>query len=143
MCMPSFLSRKTAPHRMQLQLLTVVLICIPNMANAKVDCKNAVTTQDINDCAQIKLAAVEQKLNKTYRQVLMSLDRPDEDSESYSQIKKSLIEAQKSWVVYRQKDCDAVYTLHASGTIRTVMHITCMQRHAEKRIKDLLEYEMQ
>lgn len=139
----SFVTRRVAKGYVQIPLLVSVLMCMPAIAFAKINCKTAATTPEINECAQIKLQAVEKKLNETYRRVLKSLDRPDEDSESFTQIKKSLVEAQKSWVVFRDKDCDAVYTLHASGTIRTVMSISCMQRHAEKRIKDLSEYEMQ
>jgi uncharacterized protein YecT (DUF1311 family) len=139
----SLVTRRTVRGYAKLPLLVSVLMCLPAISFAKINCKTAVTTQEINECAQIELQAVEKKLNETYRRVLKSLDRPDEDLESYSQIKKSLVEAQKSWVVFRQKDCDALYTRHASGTIRTVMFIGCMQSHAEKRIKDLSEYEMQ
>ncbi len=116
---------------------------MPAIAFAKINCKTAVTTEETNECAQIKLQIVEKKLNETYRRVLKSLDRPDEDSELFTHIKNRLVEAQKSWVVFREKDCDAFYTLHVGGTDRTVMYISCMQRHAEKRIKDLTEYEMQ
>ena len=125
------------------RLFTLLLIVVPTLSHAKLDCKDAITTPDINQCAQTEFESVEKKLNETYRRVLKSLNKPDEEIVSYSEIKRGLIEAQKAWVSFRQKDCDAYFTLHASGTIRTVMYIGCMQSHAEKRIKEISEYEMQ
>ena len=125
------------------RLFTLLLIVVPTLSHAKPDCKEVITTPDINQCAQIEFESVEKKLNETYRRVLKSLNKPDEDMVSYSGIKKGLIEAQKAWVSFRQKDCNAYFTLHASGTIRTVMYIGCMQSHAERRIKEISEYEMQ
>lgn len=123
-------------------LLIFLIAFTSNICHAKPDCKNATFTPDINQCAQIELDSVEKKLNETYRKVLKSLNRPDEGAMFYSEIKSKLIDAQKAWVVFRQKDCDAYLTLNASGTIRTIMYIGCMQTHAEKRIKDISEYEL-
>lgn len=111
------------------------------MVHAKLDCEKAIATPDVNACARMDFNAIEKKLNDTYRQVLKSLNKPDERGMSYAKIRKDLVDAQKAWVVFRQKDCDAVFTFHAGGTIRTVMYLGCMQRHAENRIKDLAAYE--
>lgn len=124
-------------------LLLSFLICMQAIAFAKINCSTAVTTQETNECAQIKLQVVEKKLDETYRRVLKSLDSPNEGSELFTQIKKRLVEAQKSWVVFRDKDCEAFFTLHVGGTDRTAIYLACMRRHAENRIKDLSEYEMQ
>ncbi len=105
------------------------------------DCKKAVSTLEINECASIAEQKVEAKLNHVYQRVLKSLDQPDTETELYSEMKKKLINAQRAWVKFREADCDAVFQFHASGTIRTVMHIGCMQTHAERRIQDLEEYE--
>lgn len=127
---------------MNSKLLILLLTVVPTLGHAKLDCKNVITTPDINQCAQMEFESVEKKLNETYRRVLKSLNKPDEEAVSYADIKKGLMEAQKAWVSFRQKDCDAYFTLYASGTIRTVMYIGCMQGHAEKRIKEISEYEM-
>jgi uncharacterized protein YecT (DUF1311 family) len=126
---------------MRCALLALATVSIATLSHAKVDCKKAMTTLDINACAQADFEVVEKKLNDTYRRVMKSLSKPDEGL-AYAEIKKGLIEAQRAWVVFRQKDCDAYYTLHASGTIRTVMYIGCMQNHAEQRIKTLEEYAL-
>jgi uncharacterized protein YecT (DUF1311 family) len=42
---------------------------------------------------------------------------------------------------FREADCSAAYERNASGTMRTMKYISCMQAHAEQRIKELEEYE--
>ena len=98
-----------------------------------VDCKNAVSTPEINECASIDQKKVEDKLNKVYQRVIKSIGEAD--------TKKALVEAQRAWVKFREADCKAVYEQYKTGTIRSVMFIGCMQKHAEARIKDLEEFQ--
>lgn len=107
------------------------------------DCNKAITTPEINQCAKIEQDKIEAKLNKIYQRVLKTLDKPDTEIEYYSKMKESLIAAQRAWVKFREADCDAVFEKNASGTIRTVMYIECMQARAEQRIKELEIYEGQ
>lgn len=101
------------------------------------DCQQAVTTPELNQCAKIEQQKVEAKLNMVYQQVLRTLNEPDTESDKFSEMKQKLIQAQRAWVKFRELDCDAVYSFHAGGTIRTLMFIDCMQEHATQRIKDL------
>lgn len=126
---------------MRRPLLALISISFSTLLHAKVDCNKAIATPDVNQCAQTEFEAAEKKLNETYRRVLKSLSKPD-DEIKFSEIKRGLTEAQRAWVVFRQKDCDAYFTLHASGTIRTVMYIGCMRNHAERRTKEIEEYGM-
>ncbi len=100
------------------------------------DCSKAITTPDMNTCAKQEQERVEVKLNKVYKKVMRTLSQPDTEIEEYPKAKKTLRKAQRLWVKFREADCDAVY-LKYSGTMRTVMHISCMQLHAEQRIKEL------
>jgi uncharacterized protein YecT (DUF1311 family) len=97
------------------------------------DCKNAMSTPEINECAAAEQKAVEAKLNEVYRRVIKSLDTNKDSAAA----KDKLVLAQRAWVKFREADCEAVYENWAGGTIRTVMYIGCMQQHAEHRIKDL------
>jgi len=103
-------------------------------ALAAPDCKNAMNTLEINECASIEQKAVEARLNQVYQRVLKTLDGEGRDSAA---TRAKLVAAQRAWVRFREADCDAVYERHAGGTIRTVMYIGCMQSHAEQRIKAL------
>ncbi|MFZ6718805.1 lysozyme inhibitor LprI family protein [Undibacterium sp. Ji49W] len=120
--------------------LFFILLCAGASSYA-LDCKKAVSTMDLNECATIEAKKVEAKLNRVYQQALKSLDQPDTETELYSEMKKKLINAQRAWVKFREADCDAVFQRHASGSIRTIMQIGCMQTHAERRIQDLEDYE--
>ncbi len=104
------------------------------------DCKNTVNTQEINQCAKIDQEKTEAKLNATYQQAIKSLSNPDDEYTKYSEIKSSLILAQKAWIKFRKADCNTVYLQNKDGTIRTAMYISCMQERAEQRIKELNQF---
>ena len=112
-----------------------LLLALSSASSFALDCKNAVSMPDINECAAVDQKKVEDKLNQTYQGVLKSLDQ-DKDPDT----KKALIAAQRAWVKFREADCQAVYQKSIGGTIRTVMYIGCMQNRAETRIKQLEEY---
>lgn len=95
------------------------------------DCAKAVTTADINECASIEQKKVEDKLNKLYQGIVKPLEGDE---------KKTLVEAQRAWIKFREADCNAVYQRWIDGTIRNVLFISCMQDRAETRIKELQEY---
>lgn len=116
-----------------MRCMIALLLAVCASGAAAVDCKNAVATPDINECASIEQKKVEDKLNKAYQQVIKSIGEPA--------TKKALIEAQRAWVRFREADCKAVYEQYKTGTIRTVMFIGCMQEHAEQRIKDLESFQ--
>lgn len=131
---PHIATHTMKPSHLIGTLLGMALAC--GSAHA-IDCKQAITTPDINHCAKQEQLAVEARLNAAYQKTLKSLNEPDTEIEKYSEMKQKLIQAQRAWVKFRDLDCDAVYAFHAGGTIRTVMFLGCMQRHAEQRIKAL------
>ena len=126
-----------------MRLITVLFFLILSQNALALDCNKAIATPEINECASIEQVKVEAQLNATYKSVIQKLEHPDpEFADDYSATKKALIEAQRAWVKFREADCEATYTWHSGGTIRTVMHIGCMQAHAEQRIKELKEYDV-
>lgn len=117
-----------------MKLMIALLLAASAGSAFAVDCKNAVATPDINECAAVEQKKTEDKLNLVYQQVIKSIT----DAET----KKALTEAQRAWVKFREADCKAIYTQYKTGTARTVMYIGCMQGHAETRIKDLEDFRM-
>ncbi|MES2206878.1 MAG: lysozyme inhibitor LprI family protein [Pseudomonadota bacterium] len=105
------------------------------------NCNNAVTTPDINQCAKIEQEKVEVKLNLTYQDVIKRFSVPDTKDDKPSEIKESLVKAQRAWLKFREADCHAVYVQNQGGTIRTAMYIGCMQARAEQRIKELKQFD--
>lgn len=123
-------------HRLFL-LLTFGLISAPDLALANDVCAKPRHTADVNECAEKKQKAAEKKLNAMYKKVLASLAPTDDDPIDRSDLKKSLIEAQRHWVEFRGKDCATQYGLFIWGTGRRAVYADCMREHAEDRIKTL------
>ena len=101
------------------------------------DCQNATTTLDMNECAAREQKAVELNLNQTYQKALKHLQQADTETEKYSAMRQKLIEAQRAWIKFREADCQSVYLQSGAGSIRNLMFTGCMQKHAERRIEDL------
>ncbi|MBB1061712.1 lysozyme inhibitor LprI family protein [Marilutibacter spongiae] len=97
---------------------------------------DAITTQDINDCAQADLDRAEAELNATYRRIRAHLAAP-ECGAGCARTRELLTQAQRSWVAYRKSDCDAAWQYNADGTIRTVVYLTCMSERARTRTREL------
>lgn len=94
------------------------------------DCKNAITTPDINHCAGLELSAAEDVMAEY---LAASRERVSYDAELVAAIE----EAQEAWLAYRRAHCGSVYTQWRDGTIRTVMSLTCSERLTRQRTHDL------
>jgi uncharacterized protein YecT (DUF1311 family) len=97
----------------------------------------------MNACAARAQQAVEAQLNARYQALMRELDGKAPGSEADPQLKQAVVLAQRAWVQFREADCKAVYQQYSGGTIRSLMHIGCMQTHAEQRIKALAEFSAQ
>ncbi|MET0380180.1 MAG: lysozyme inhibitor LprI family protein, partial [Spongiibacteraceae bacterium] len=93
------------------------------------DCKNAVTTPDMNACAAREQKEVEADLNRVYQRVLKTVSAP--------KVRTQFVAAQRLWVKFREADCQTVYQQHADGSMRTLVYLGCMQNRATTRIKEL------
>lgn len=109
-------------------------------AEEAINCQNAMTTPEINYCAEQEWQEAEKKLNDSYKKLMADLNRSDENGTFYSDVRKSLLESQRAWITFRQKDCDAIYTLYAGGTIRGAMYFGCMIKHTKQRTDDFQNY---
>lgn len=116
------------------------LLLFGSGAHATGDCgETAETTIELNDCAKQELDRAEARLNKTWKEVMARLaERTDEPDATAA--REQLRDAQRTWVKFREQDCQAVYTLWQSGTMRTLLHLGCLSGHADRRTKDLEEW---
>jgi uncharacterized protein YecT (DUF1311 family) len=105
------------------------------------DCQKAMTTPELDVCARQDLKVSEIELNRVYRRIIAGLSQPDTELAKYSDMRASLISAQRAWVKFREEDCQSVYVKHASGTLRGVMKLGCLRARADQRIKELELYE--
>ncbi len=121
----------------QLRHLTVLLTltCLPLAAcaaseAAKVDCAEAISTLEINQCAQAEVQQAEQQLEDY---LSAARQRYAQDSEALT----ALQTAQQSWSQFRQEHCAAVYSLWREGSIRGLMHNQCMLQQTRQRTHDV------
>jgi len=121
-------------------LLTLIFLSLTGSAWS-IDCAKAITTPEANECGRIEQKKVEEKLNQIYQRILKDLEKPDTETEKFTEMKSTLVNAQRVWVKFREADCHAVYVRNQSGTIRGIAFISCMQQRAEDRIKQLEFYE--
>ncbi|WP_081933662.1 lysozyme inhibitor LprI family protein [Massilia sp. 9096] len=96
------------------------------------DCRNAYSTIDLNECAQVEQKAMEDKLNATYAHTMQALGSADAAA-----LKQKVIVAQRAWIKFREADCAAEEARWAGGTAAAQMFLGCMRQRAEQRIKDL------
>ena len=101
-------------------------------ADKAVDCDNALTTLEINQCAAIELESAQTELAKYLE---ASYEHNAYDSELVAAIKV----AQKDWQSYMSSHCDSVYTQWRDGTIRGVMTISCKTKLTKQRTYEIWE----
>ncbi len=104
------------------------------------DCANASTTVQMTQCAAQDADAAETRLNAAYQQLVKQLTQPDTATDKYSEMRQKLQAAQRAWIKFRDADCEAVYQVNASGSIRGLAALGCKRAHAEQRTKELQAY---
>lgn len=114
-----------------LRAAALLALCACASPAFALDCKNATTTVDMNQCAASEQKQMEATLNLTYQRVLKA--QPP-------RVRTKLVAAQRMWIKFREADCDAVFEKYAGGTMRNVAVLGCMQRRAGQRIKELDDY---
>ena len=83
------------------------------------------TTLQINDCRRAELTAAEQDLARYLAAARQRLTSEAADDEGAKAALADLNKTETVWEAYRRAQCDAVYDYWQSGTIRTVMALTC------------------
>jgi uncharacterized protein YecT (DUF1311 family) len=89
-------------------------------------CKDAVSTKDMQDCADAQWKKSDDELNRVYAETLKKLKAPDADR---------LRKAQRAWITYRDAHCDAEYQLYAGGSIAAVSLTQCRATLTDQRTK--------
>ncbi len=112
---------------MKKAFLIVVLLLFPMLALAlEVDCKNALTTIDINHC-------ISQEIENANHSLIHYLAKAKERYSDQATVVASIDQSQQDWLVYRQSHCSSLYELWSDGTIRGTMFGECMLKLTNQR----------
>lgn len=101
------------------------------------DCANAMTTMEMNDCAALDVEAEEVRM-RTYLARSIKAVRDDSDSlELGLEAASQMATAQTAWEAYVEAECGAVYTHWQGGTIRVLMALGCKRELTLERTRHL------
>jgi uncharacterized protein YecT (DUF1311 family) len=123
------------------RLLLSLIIAAPAWAGDP--CDKAITTIEINQCGQSRHQAADRNLNAAYQAALKRIQSRIEDPEQRKHTRQGLVEAQRLWVQFRDKDCGAVYSFWQAGTIRGAMYWGCMTARTQQRLEELESFSME
>lgn len=101
------------------------------------------TTLDMITCMNRIYQISDRTLNKTYNDLLALLASFDDDLRDVtrsSNQKIMLVDAQRAWIVFRDKECERVYWSGGGGTIAPILRLNCLVDLTEKRTTELRAY---
>lgn len=140
----SFESEKAKMKSMLLGLLLACLAITPAtvLAQDKLDCANATTQLEMNQCAAKDFDAADKELNQTYQAILAKYK---DDATFIANLRK----AQRAWMAFRDAELDAKFPLAAGQSARIQygsMYPMCylgakaeLTRQRTAQLKDLLK----
>jgi len=124
-----------------LMLVAGLLASLPARADPPIDCDNARNTIENNYCAEQALDAADQKLNEVYEKVLAHISESGSDEPYDSKSwEKTMREAQRAWIAFRDADCKGAVPMEWSGgTATSAAVLGCMTQKTETRAHELAE----
>jgi uncharacterized protein YecT (DUF1311 family) len=108
-----------------------------------VDCANAITQADMNQCAYQDFEKADKELNAVYKQALKSQEEVDRQSAEINPVYvgavKALKKAQRAWIDYRDGHCDGVGYEAVGGSMQGMLISGCQATMTTARTKELRE----
>lgn len=103
-------------------LLLLALTLTAASPEAKIICPGT-TTPEVNACQKAKFDQADADLNRYYKAALKRLQKNNEPK-----VAQGLVQAQRTWISYRDAECGAVFDNWSGGTIRVSMEFDCQTR---------------
>ncbi len=120
----------------------LAMIVVTNFAGAAqaqaLNCREAMTQQDMNACAALDHEAADKDLNAAYAQARAFMRRMDTElTASQSGAEVALREAQRAWIPYRDKACLAEGFMMRGGSAEPMLVLGCKARLTQQRAQEL------
>nr|WP_255784065.1 lysozyme inhibitor LprI family protein [Lysobacter chinensis] len=113
---------------------------VPTRAGADdIDCAQASATMEIDICMSREYERADVELNTSYKRLRAQLQRFEDefDCAACTGMSEMLVEAQRHWIAFRDRDCDAVYAHAADGSGRNQALLECLIEHTRTRTRQL------
>ena len=128
-------------------LATALVLALSGIVLAQedppLDCANAMSQADMNQCSYMDFERADKELNAVYKEALKSAVEADkqaaEMNEAYVGAAKALKKAQRAWIDYRDGHCDGVGYEAVGGSMQSMLISGCQARLTEHRTKELRE----
>lgn len=118
-------------------VLAIGFLSAPAVAQ-EVDCATAMAQADLNQCAYQDWEAVDAQLNEVYGEAMSVLKSWDaslpEDERGGAE---ALKEAQRAWITFRDKACEAEGYAMKGGSAEPLLVYGCMRVLTEERVNHL------
>ncbi|PTQ72508.1 lysozyme inhibitor LprI family protein [Celeribacter persicus] len=120
-------------------LIPLAFVAAPALAQeAEIDCANAMTQTEINICAGRDYKAADEDLNLVYQSAMAVAKEWDLGlSEDLCCASEALREAQRAWIPYRDKVCEATGFLVRGGSMEPMIVARCLENITRRRIEDI------
>ncbi|MFZ2266821.1 MAG: lysozyme inhibitor LprI family protein [Azonexus sp.] len=118
-----------------------LLACSASFAQDADPCLTQRNTGEMDECGKQTLARKDKELNAAYQALLKQLVADDpRDAADFAETRKLLLDAQRTWIKFRDADCKGKLVLYAGGSMRGSVYFRCMTEHTEQRTKELLKW---
>lgn len=96
-----------------------------------IDCANAMTQFDMNQCAALEYQAADEDLNWTYQMIM------DDLKERNPAMAEALRDAQRKWIPYRDAACKVEAMQYEGGSMQPLVHVSCLAGLTRQRDEDI------
>jgi uncharacterized protein YecT (DUF1311 family) len=118
--------------------LVVAMANVAGVAGAQSSCIDPRNQRDAVNCAEAAWRLADRELNTiwpTIRSVVADTDdRIDPSSKRWS---RTVLNAQRAWITFRDANCEAARFMYAGGTNEALAYWACMERMTRERINEL------
>lgn len=109
--------------------LFLLIVAFANRSHAQsVDCSNAKTQLEMNQCAQKQFAAADKELNTLYKKLMTRL-APG--------LKTALTQSQRKWIAFRDEEAKIYSLLYEGGSMEPLAVYNSKTQSTQARIKQL------
>ncbi|WP_244316837.1 lysozyme inhibitor LprI family protein [Pannonibacter tanglangensis] len=119
------------------------LFVAPAFAQDTIDCAKAEAQIELTYCAEQDWMAADKDLNAIYKKAITAAKATDvtlkEVTPDLVGAETALRDAQRTWVAYRDKACDAYGFTARGGTLEPMLIYACRADMTRQRMSDLTE----
>lgn len=118
----------------------ILLLAITQFSAAApdLDCDNAMTQHAMNRCAAIAYERADAELNNLWREVRQQMrDQEEVVDDGRPSSWETLLEAQRSWIVFRETHCRLEGYDARGGSLEPLLVSSCLEKLTRQRIEQL------